>query len=313
MVIACHPQRPHHNRQRRHLLLPHRRRLDLLALLVDHNGIVIQRLLTRIFTHEHLHHSGTEPAHERDALPLRLDRHRLELTSEIPIHDIGHIVPSLGISAHDHVLVRLPLAHVLPRTVRGVELHVREMKSRRTMFSRGTRCRTASGSSKRMNTACRSVFIPQWLRTIAVAFAASPAPSWSVTISGSAENVTKTFAKGGLASCESVIDSATTGRMGWGSPGQSQSMSPIEPETSQMARQLSSVPASRSRAIIASHCASTTCASRLAMCARRTDASEDSPFLLCLKRRGVSALASSSCGRSVAPEIFALPAATLSK
>jgi len=82
------------------------------------------------------------------------------------------------------------------------------------MSSRGTRCFTASGSSRPTNTACRSVLPPHWLPTIAFAFAASPAPSWIVTSVGSDENVTKMSAKGGLASCASVIESAKAGRMG---------------------------------------------------------------------------------------------------
>ncbi len=84
-------------------------------------------------------------------------------------------------------------------------------------------------------------------------------------------------------------------------------MLPIEPETSQIARQLSRVSALRSLAIIASHCASMTCVSRFAMRAR------SDPLLICLKLGDATAFASSMCGRSVAPEILDLPSATLSR
>ncbi len=65
-------------------------------------------------------------------LPLRLNWHRLEPTGEVPVHDLGHVVPILGISTRDRVMVRLPALDVLLRSGRLIELYVREHKERAT-------------------------------------------------------------------------------------------------------------------------------------------------------------------------------------
>ena len=145
-----------------------------------------------------------------------------KLASQVPIHDLrASVVPSLGINPRNRIMIRLPKrlrpSFYLHDLAEAASNCISEnTKSRLTISSRGTRCFTASGRSRPTNTACRSVFIPHRLLTIDHALAPSPASSRSVMISGLAENVMKGFEKGGLASCASVMESATAGRMGKG-------------------------------------------------------------------------------------------------
>jgi len=149
--------------------------------------------------------SLTETAHERNPLLFCLNQRGLDLANGAPIHRYTRSLAQIGISARNCVAISSPNnpRGVLPRAICTVKLHIRDNSENR-LHGAAPPAGADTWTPRAGPCSCSSPHLLQRIPSPLHSRRATLPPGKHEDVGIRGENVTKMFAKGGLAGCTSV-------------------------------------------------------------------------------------------------------------